>query len=68
METWAFVPRAEFAWFEIEHPFEMLEVGEWIRAKVIGQMKEGYWECYVRRVEAMVPGRNECRGSGNGRS
>lgn len=54
-ETRAFVPLAEIAWFEIEHPSAMLAAGDWIRAKVTGQMKEGHWECSVRRVESDGP-------------
>jgi exosome complex RNA-binding protein Csl4 len=47
----AFVPIAEVAWFEIEHPSERLAAGDVVRAKVIGRMQAGHWECSIRQVE-----------------
>lgn len=47
--TRAFVPLAEISWFEIEHPSSQLAVGDWIRAKVIGRLQDGRWECSVLR-------------------
>ena len=48
----AFVPLPEISWYEIEHPSAMVAEGAWIRAKVIGQVRDGRWECSVRRVES----------------
>lgn len=50
-EERAFVPLAEIAWFEIEHPAEQLAAGETVKAKVLGRTQDGQWECSIRQVQ-----------------
>lgn len=46
-----FVALSEIAWYEIEHPSEHLEKGEWVRVKVLGRTPAGVMECSLRELE-----------------
>ncbi|KUO97350.1 S1 RNA-binding domain-containing protein [Ferroacidibacillus organovorans] len=50
----AFVPLAELAWYEIEHPTVSLGVGDLLRVRLVKKMGDGFWECSVRRVDEDV--------------
>ncbi|KYP79561.1 S1 RNA-binding domain-containing protein [Ferroacidibacillus organovorans] len=47
----AFVPLAELAWYEIEHPTVSLGVGDLVRVRLVKKMEDGVWACSVRRVD-----------------
>ena len=51
----AFVPLAEIAWFEVEHPAAMLSVGSHIQVRVIGVSEQGIIECSIRKLERPGP-------------
>lgn len=46
-----FVPLSEIAWYEIEHPSELLEVGEWVKVKVLGVAASGETQCALYKRE-----------------
>lgn len=46
-----FVALSEISWYEIEHPSEHLEKGEWVRVKVLGRTAAGVTECSLRELE-----------------
>lgn len=50
----AFIPLAEIAWFEIEHPSTMMSVGEWIQVTISGTTKNGVMECSLRQLNGTV--------------
>ena len=51
----AFVPIAEIAWFEVEHPAIMLSVGNHIQVRVLGKTNMGVIECSIRKLERPGP-------------
>lgn len=52
----AFIPLAEIAWFEIEHPSAVVRVGDWVRVRVLGKTSGGILECSIRKLEGRTPG------------
>ncbi len=51
----AFVPLAEIAWFEVEHPAIMLRVGDRVQVRVLGRTGQGVLECSIRKLERPGP-------------
>ena len=51
----AFVPLAEIAWFEVEHPAILLSVGDHIQVRVLGKTDRGVIECSIRKLERPDP-------------
>lgn len=46
-----FIPLAEIAWFEIEHPSQALQEGDTVKVKLTGQREDGCIEGSIRQVE-----------------
>lgn len=51
----AFVPLAEIAWFEVEHPAAVLRVGDQVQVRVMGKTDQGVLECSIRKLERPGP-------------
>ncbi len=45
-----FLPLSEIAWYEIEHPSEILTVGETVRISIIRRDKQGVYHATLRQV------------------
>ncbi|PWI58555.1 S1 RNA-binding domain-containing protein [Sulfoacidibacillus thermotolerans] len=45
------IPLAEIAFFEIEHPSEEIEPHAVLRVKVVGESEQGHLICSIREVE-----------------
>lgn len=46
-----FVPLAEIAWFEIEHPSVLLKEDDEVRVKITGKDNAGDWTGSIRQLE-----------------
>jgi len=46
-----FVPLAEIAWFEIEHPSVLLKEDDEVRVQITGKDAAGDWTGSIRQVE-----------------
>ncbi|MCY0876818.1 MAG: S1 RNA-binding domain-containing protein [Firmicutes bacterium] len=50
--TAVWIPLAEIAWFEIEHPAQKLQEGDSLAVTIIGTREDGSLEGSIRQIES----------------